>query len=372
MNIKIRKSKQQPKQKISRTITNRNREQRAQANPAGAIQTMKNLSQTLIKGVEKMGKSNDSISKDAIRFATSYADPTLDKPSSLPLQPTLPHQQVTVKTFVTASTNDSGVGWAALRPAGMIVNSFGCLTSSITTSGPEPNWANGVLTTSNSPFQISDFQPSETTGGKTFRIVSMVLRARYIGTTLNAAGTVFTFQLTPGIQGPYDGGVVGFTPQLIRSYGNYKEKSFRGSSWHSVTRHLIRAEDSLIQCLSPNNQGPNFQYLLNQSSGQVSFDNTSSMLIYIKAEANQPFEVEAIGHFEVIGPNLSYRTMISSNEEFVHKVRDGYAKRRMQDITTPDHSVCQKPTSSGGWAPVVETMIKEGVKLIPSLIEMFA
>jgi len=337
-------------------------------NPVSTIKTIQNMSNNLVKNVSKMGGNEITASKDDIRWASLYSDPFLDKPGSLPALPTLPHQQLVSKITAVATTNEFGYGWVMLRPAGAVANDFPCLYASKAGSANYPSILASDSYVSDSPYGNVDFTPGTGTNGKSFRIVSMGLRVRYIGTTLNAAGTAFTFQLTPGEQGPYDGGVVNFTPQIIRAYGNYKEKSFRGSEWHTVTRHILRAEDFLYQNLT----NESYTYLVNTTAGQYSFDNTNTMCILIKCEPNQPFELEMKGHFEIYGPNLSYRTLINANEKFVNNVKHAYAKKRFQDISTKDHSVGIKATDPGGWWPTVKTVLSEGVKLIPSLIEMFA
>jgi len=292
-------------------------------NPVSTIKTIRDMSNSLVKNVSKMGGNEVTASKDDIRFASLYGDPFLDKPGSLPALPTLPHQQIVTKISAVATTNEFGYGWVMVRPAGAVANDFPCLYASKAGSANYPSVLVADSYVTDSPFQNVDFTAGTSTNGKSFRIVSMGLRVRYIGTTLNAAGTAFTFQLTPGEQGPFDGGVVNFTPQIIRAYGNYKEKSFRGPEWHVLTRHILRAEDFLYQNLT----NDNYTYLVNNTSGQVSFDNTNTMMILIKCEPNQPFELELKGHFEIYGPNLSYRTLINANDEFVNTVKHGYAKK---------------------------------------------
>jgi len=353
---------------LSATIPKIKASTKSNPNPVSTIQTMKNMSDSLVKNVSKMGSNEVAVTKDAIRWATLYADPFLDKPGSLPALPTLPHQQLVTKISAVATTNAAGYGWVMLRPACAVINDFQCIWASKAGSANYPSVLDSDFYTADSPFSKTDFTAGTGTNGKSFRIVTLGLRVRYIGTTLNAAGTAFTFQLTPGEQGPWDGGVVNFTPQIIRAYGNYKERSFRGSEWHTVTRHILRAEDFLYQ----NVTNDNFTYLLNTQSGQVSFDNTNTMCILIKCQPDQPFELEMKAHFEIYGPNLSYRTLIKADDEFVDNVKHAYAKKRFQDISTKDHSVGIKPTDAGGWWPTVKTVLQEGVKLVPSLIEMFA
>lgn len=333
-----------------------------------AIKKIQSSSKALVPLSREKEKN---ISKEEFLYGTTYGDPFLNVPASIPAKPTMPHQPLITRGRATFVTNSNGIAWAILRPACTAINDFSCVTYNAPGGSSDvPIFNINNIISADSPYSTSDYNIGSIDFAKKFRIVSIGMRMKYTGTMFNASGRVYTFQTYPGIQGDYNSdGAIGMTPNILQSLGNFKENTFRDSRWHTVTKHVQQPEDFIWQGYNPESQ--HFQYILNQAANQVSYDDIYTMGILVFAEPNQPVELEFQSHLEITGSSLPTRKLIKTNENFVHKVADAYMQRRFKNKTTPDHSVGKSPSAKGGFLEILKEGARAVLPLIPEILTAF-
>lgn len=293
-------------------------------------------------------------------FAKVYGDPFLKESARIPVFPIRASKMLRVMTGVSGVLNGTGVGFVTVKPAFCIINDKPSIFySNAAASPPFLTTDNGTYAIGSgfaaSPYTLSDFDYG--VNGKTFRIVAQAIRVRYVGTTLNAAGSCYCAQLSP------EKDLNGYTVDDIKRQMGWKEYVFSDRSWHSICRHITTTDDQDYQYWN-GNQG-NFYYY--NGSGTPTKDNFPFYGMILTGTAGQPFEIEVCTHIELVAPSLDQLSVSTHDAQGVGTVIASYAKARNRDNTSTDHSV-----GTNKWSSIlkagIETATTIGKAVLPFLL----
>jgi hypothetical protein len=305
------------------------------------------------------------------RFAQVYADPFIEDSARLPVFPLVSSQLTRTYASGKGVINANGNAWVMILPAGHIANDqadavvyTNLSTAPDTFELPGGSFTGIATASSNSEFTTSQFVLEAGNSNKAFRLVAQGIRVRYLGTTLNAAGTCYTLQMSPKTVAD---DLIGFGVSDIKTYPGFKEYTFKDTKWHSLTRHITCSEDFFYQGYSNDTTA----YCYQQSDNLVSsFDSQWNMGIYMTGTAGGAYEFEVVSHFEVVGPNLNRRGIVKADTAGVQKVTSAYSELRHKDTITQDHSVGKPPAASGGWLDVLKRGAEMLLPMIPKVLAM--
>jgi hypothetical protein len=301
---------------------------------------------------------------DIAKWAEVYSNPFSTQAARIPKAPLLPTQLIRNYAHGKGVCNSNGNGYVLISPACGATNDLVTVSFSNGPAAPDATSFAGTTdvggATTSSHYASTNFVLEAQSGNLIFRPVAVGIKIRYIGTVLNAAGTCYTLQITPGA--PEDN-LQDFIVSDFTAYPNYKEYSFKGSQWHALTRHIRFEEDFHYQGFSNEDGVMKYAMLGGESTSPPSLDWETTMSIYMNAIANAPFEWEFVGHYEIVGPNLDRIGSVNPKSDHVEKVVSSYNKLRNVDNTTKDHSAGQP----GGWVDV----LKKGVDILLPMVPEF-
>jgi len=274
-----------------------------------------------------------SLMESTQAFAEVYSNPFVKTPAKLPVFPVLPSQSTYSTASGTFRTNSNGYGWIVLNPGWFMSDAF------VGWASNDPGASDSVAAfgavgttgiTTNSVYKISDFDKG--TGTKAFRLVSVGLRIRYVGTNLNKAGTCYCVQTT------LLDSVVGYDVGAIKQNQSWKTYPISNNVWHTQIRHIVIKDDEEWVL---RNEGT----LIYKSNNQLCRDMIPNILMYVSCSPDQPLEYEIQCNYEIIGRSLNYQSIIHGDPIGAQHVIGAYNTLRYQDNTTKDHSV--RPTLEG-------------------------
>lgn len=286
-------------------------------------------------------------------FAKVYTDPFSTDSARIPVFPIVSSSLERYYATGKGSTNANGNGWITCAPLYCATQDAGGIEYSNAGSGDGVS-SGFVGSATNSPHPISSFYTI--TGNYSVRVVAFGIRVRYLGSTLNAAGSVLAAQMSP--LGDSAGGE---TYDTTKQLPGFKEYTFRDQKWHSTTRHIEATQDTFF-CEYDKDSS---RWIFPDSNGAHPWDENYRMFMYIAAGPNQPFEWEVVGHYELVGINLPRRGVTQPDSTGMEQVVGTMTERRHRDSTTPDHN------GGGTWSTLVN-ILKEGAKtvipMIPSIL----
>jgi hypothetical protein len=340
------------------------------AHASASFSDVLNVATDKIVDKVKNQHASDHIPMSVARFAEVYGNPFSEHSARLPYYPSISSQLTRPFASGTGVCNGIGNGWIIASPAQFLVSDQ---QSVAYTSGPTaPNTMSIVggggisSSASNSEFISTSFLTGATSGDKAMRCVAFAIRIRYIGTTLNAAGTCYTLQLNPRSPSntPQGYGV----PQ-IKACPGFKEYTFRDSRWHTITRHIQMTEDMQYQQFSTPNSYWQYMMLGSSATAPASGDHNAVMTAFIATgQPGAPFEWEVVGHYEIIGSNLNRKAISNSQVHHVEKVTNAFGELRHRNSTVKDHTVDSNSRTS--WINILKTGAEALLPLVPSVIEM--
>jgi hypothetical protein len=312
------------------------------------------------------------VQPDTALFCQVYLDPFVTKPASLPVTPLLSHQSIRTYCSGRGITNANGNGWITVQPANMAINDTAVPSVTWTTASTASDDIGFGLTitgastaSSNSPYSFSNFLFQEAPSLQ-MRIVALGIRVRYVGTVLNAAGTVYTCEIEAKSSLT---DMNGWNITTIKAQPCWKEYAFDRNVWHSVTRTIQSDMDYQYQ---QNAESVGWIYAgIGEASGDLrTLDAPNNLSIYMEAQPAAPFEWEVSAHFEIIGQNLPERKVIKTDRNIVENLASSQKTRRFMNTTTKDHAVGVAPTSSGGFLGFLKDSAKTLIPMIPEFLAM--
>lgn len=273
------------------------------------------------------------------RYTHAMADPFSIKQTDLPHMPLLAHQSIRNYASGTFYTNAAGFGSITVHPDYCVSNDQTFAVTASSATSPNTVVSSGIAPalqfTMNGPYPQSAYQLG-TEYGLQFRIVSLGIRIRYMGSVVNAAGTCYTIEMEPKASTDSDP-FAGFEVKDIKAAPTWKEYSIMNGTWHAVTRHILSTKDFDYKGL--NTGTGQIQYAELFATSTTSLDQCSNIAIAIQCTDSQPFEFEVVCHFEVVGDGLPTRTVVSDQSKHVAKINSNLRKVQAADNTTPAHSV---------------------------------
>jgi len=346
-NNKNQNQKNQPPKKKEVTVKRRN-----QTVMQPNIDKMDNYGNQLSNIMSKGYGNTLAMYPGTLNFAKVYTDPFLTETARVPVFPIVSSSLEKYYATGKGHCNASGNGWIAVIPLMFASNATSYNVSTTLTGDPinSPGFAFG---SSSSPHALSAYYTDD--GTYAVRVVSIGIRVRYIGSTLNAAGTCLTCQASP-----LGDGVSGLNYTTIKQLPGFKEYTFRDTSWHSVTRHIEAQQDTFFA-----------EYDLATSrwvfpnSTAHPYDENLRIGVYMACEPNQAFEYEISAHYELTGTNLVRRGVTTPDTAGFEHVVGTMSERRQRDNTTKDHNV------GGTWSTLtgfLKNAAKSVIPLVPSLL----
>jgi len=306
----------------------------------------------------------------AMRFAKVYADPFIQESARIPAFPMNSSQLCRSYASGKGVLNANGNGYITCNIGNGIFSDqpVACYTSGAGASDVIVfgNYTGVSTVSTNSEFTSTNFYTNAGSFNKAFRVVAFGVRVRYLGTEYYAAGTCYALQMSPKTSA---NSLNGFNIADFKGYPGFKEYSFADREWHSVTRHITSSED--FQYQGWNTSANACQYLSNDYNNQLSFDALNNIGFFLNGTAGQPFEFEVVGHYEVVGPNITRNAVVPVDMKGVNQVTSSYTKMRHLDSVTPDHSVERKPDQKGGWIDILKRGAELALPMIPKLVSMF-
>lgn len=292
-------------------------------------------------------------------FARVYGDPFLKDSARLPVFPIRATKMVRVMTSASGVLNDTGVGFVTVIPASCIINNaVSVYYSNQGSSPPFFTTDSGTYTIGSayaaSPYAANDFWKGDQ--GKVQRIVAQAIRVRYVGTTLNAAGSCYCAQASP------EKSIVTYGIDDIKRQMGWKEFVFSDRGWHSICRHITTQDDL------------EYQYL-EKESGLWKYDNgnptyTKDNLAYygmiMTGVPGQPFEIEVCTHVELVAPSLDQTRVSMQDSQGVSHVVASYAKSRNKDNTSVDHSI-----GTQKWMSILQNGIETATTIGKAILPFF-
>lgn len=302
---------------------------------------------------------------DTAKFDMVYLDPFLQGPASLPVPPLLSHQNVRCTSSGRGQTNANGNGWVVVRPAELPASDGVPISFStgLNSDSISPLAVGSASAATNSPYTYADFKYGEDPT-KVYRLVAVGLRARFLGSTFNAAGVCYTCEVESKTN---ETSLTGFDVTDIKNQPSWKEYTFRDRSWHSITRHIQSQADFRYVT---NVDGTGWEYADTVGAGVLTQDTQFNMGMYFSMGPSQAFEWEVSCHFEAVGPNLPTRRVVKYDEPKVQTMVSEAKRRRFKDSTTKDHAVGIQPEQSGGFLDFLKSAADVVVPLIPSLLSL--
>lgn len=277
--------------------------------------------------------------EEIARYAVAMSDPFSIKQTDLPHMPLLAHQSIRNYASGTFYTNAAGFGSITVHPDYCVSNDQTFAVTASSATSPNTVVSSGIAPalqfTMNGPYPQSAYQLG-TEYGLQFRIVSLGIRIRYMGSVVNAAGTCYTIEMEPKASTDSDP-FAGFEVKDIKAAPTWKEYSIMNGTWHAVTRHILSTKDFDYKGL--NTGTGQIQYAELFATSTTSLDQCSNIAIAIQCTDSQPFEFEVVCHFEVVGDGLPTRTVVSDQSKHVAKINSNLRKVQAADNTTPAHSV---------------------------------
>jgi len=289
-------------------------------------------------------------------FAKVYGDPFLKESARIPCFPIRATKMQRIYASSSGVLNGDGFGFITVIPANCVTNDLNAVFySNGPTSPPFLSTTGSVgATSANSPYASSDYKFD--VNGKAMRIVAQAIRVRYVGTTLNAAGSCYCAQLSP-IQSAQ-----GYNIDELKRQMGWKEYVFSDRSWHTICRHITDNNDLLYQYWDAD--GGKWAYYNGTPTSQDNFPYYGMIMTGV---AGQPFEWEVVTHIEIVAPNLDQIQVVHQDAPGVSHVVASYAKARNRDNTSIDHS-----SGTNKWVKIlkdgIETATTIGKAIIPFLL----
>jgi hypothetical protein len=311
------------------------------------------------------------VNADTRDFLYAYFDPFRKGPISLPVPPLLSHQNILAIANGTGICNAQGNGWIVLKPILTVASDIRC-ASVTNNAAASDDIGFGTTGTADvycsSPYGEAAYIYTDTPA-LTVRLVAVGIRVRYTGTTLNAAGNVYTIQLQSRTN---EAALNGFNVNDIKNEPAWKEAEFVRNRWHTLARQIQDTCDFMYQCYN----APNFNYIMNPAVASV--DMSPNMAIYMAAQPGAPFEYEIFSHFEVVGPDLPTRRVIKSDSKTVESAQNVGMDLRFGNTTTADSGTgvgttegkgegigaVVKHAATGFLKEATSTLVKEGMGAI--------
>lgn len=225
-------------------------------------------------------------------YAASLIDPFNTPPCCVPTWPSFDTRKTKVYVRATSVIGTAGVGfiYAGFTPASDVATCW--FTTAAFTGSALVKTGTGVsLGNNNSDYVAADF--TGTAAGPSFRLVSMGIRVRYIGTELNMSGIVVA------LEQPDHADLTGATIGTLQGYiqGSAQPADRR---WHQV-------------CIVPRNPS---ELDFNVSSVVT----PASLAIMFTGVAGQSFEFELFQNMELVGAIVRGKTPSYVNTQLFGRV----------------------------------------------------
>lgn len=292
-------------------------------------------------------------------FARVYGDPFLKDSARLPVFPIRATKMLRVMTSASGVLNNTGIGFVTVQPMNSIISDVPSLFYSNNPASPP------FFTTDTGAYLIgASFAASQYTSpdfwyginGKTVRIVAQAIRVRYVGTTLNAAGSCYCAQASP------EQSISTFGIDDVKKQLGWKEYVFSDRAWHSICRHMTTLDDQDYQYL---NKPDGKWYYYNGGSNSTK-DNVDYYGMLMTGVPGQPFEIEVCTHVELVAPSLDQTRVSMQDAQGVSHVVSSYAKSRNKDNTSVDHSV-----GTQKWINILQNGIETATTIGKAILPFF-
>ena len=266
-----------------------------------------------------------------------------------------PTDTFTIFTKGTLTTNSNGYGWIGVSPGTYSCNDVKSIYySSISLPSGDLMYDRPEEVTSGSPFSTNTFLYSQNPNAQynSFRIVSLGIRIRNLSTKYQMSGRCYCVQATPRLHSLNNADVDSITKMP------FKEYPIANDGMHAVTRHITDQLDYQFQNVVQTDGGFMSVYEDANNFANESLDNPFNLGIYIVTQGACAFEWEIFGHYERKGPNLQNPSIPRPNQQGMSDLVYSMGALRLQDSTTPDHTVPKK----GG--PGVGKIIEKGATIV--------
>lgn len=316
-----------------------------------------------------------SLSKCAFKYALAIADPfnPMARDACIPVYPSPPSIKASAVGRLTMAIGTQGVGFVLVSPC--LANNLPALfytNSSYALATISPLSANSTLQTGivasnmSSPFtraQLAITNGSSTVSG---RMVSMGLRVRYTGTTMNESGAYYCY-VTPdhsnvlanGISSPSDLGF--FSETVVNNVTREPCELSIYSIDSAETQYSSQASEGTSQLYYPYS-GHNTTF-----NGAFTYTDTSVLvgspcaIIAVTGVAGSTFVMEIIQHHEFTGPS-AYPLATPSDAD----------QRGFEIVTAAAAQLPTKKSQSGLMhAPPVKLLF-EGIKEVATALKPIA
>lgn len=298
-----------------------------------------------VKGAlsQGIGKYLNSI-PSVRRFGEIYINPFSKESARLPVWPVNDTYLIRTSVRAVGKTNGNNYGSCSVWSTNGAVNDNAFLVYSDGTAGDdfEPTQPGMQLANSNSPFEMNSFNftDGENTNTHAVRPVSIGIRVRYIGTNLDKGGRVVM-----GINPNRMNSVYPISLNDVTRWTGFKDLPF-DSRWHGLHRQIDLNEDFLYQAHDKTIDSGN-GWCYNNDVSMNSQDAYNSMIIIVQsASPSQPFEIEVVGHYEVIGRNLP-NTSVSVPHD--NAVKSLVTTKKLHDRKSSSTDMLPEPTQTSSF-----------------------
>lgn len=281
---------------------------------------------------------------------------------AIPIFPIQASQKVVCWAIATGKTNANGIGYVGCAPINGISSQAACMVVSDGTNLDDYSPPNGMQPiNSNSMYAFDSFQynTGENENTHSARPVAVGIRVRYTGTNLNKGGRIFV-----GINPNRLNNSFGFQMTELSAWTGMRDLPV-DNEWHGVQRHIDRQEDFLFQSFNKDTGA----WCYNNDQTMISLDNMPNMVIFIQTSAgSQPFQVEFVGHYEVIGRNLPNSSIVMPHDDLAKKLVTAH---KIISQTGPSDQELIPTITKGGKSNSVLDSIEKGVGIMGHVLDFF-
>ena len=310
-------------------LQSRQNQQRPNNQRSPAVANVARTSRNPPRRAPRNTSGGGSLPKCARDYLQDLYDPFTSPPSCLPISPSQPSQPTKVFARGTLATSETtGFGFAMMRPMPAndrttVVVSLSNYASQVTPTFDDslPHIGSEYLN-NNSPFEDNQFNGTgaSLTQEVSWRIVSMGLRVKYVGTELERGGQIVAME-TPNHRSVEGLG----TADLLRF--DRASSSTVDRNWHAALYQPVR--------VSSGNYGE-WTYTSSISpSGPATANNPFMLGVLINAATpttSVTYLWEAFATYEFIGDIVRSKTIHSEEETFVKKIMATAGNMRSSDF----------------------------------------
>lgn len=266
------------------------------------------------------------LSPVAAAYAEALAHPDVGPLVGIPNGDTIFSKKQRVWIRGTANTGANAKLAITAQPFAAIVNDLNTIAVQSNIDGLPATLETGGAVT-NAPYASTGIAANQ---GVQARLVSAVLRAKYIGTALNAGGIMY------GLQEPTHGGIAGNTSEQMMKHSSCTYRSIKsGEDWFEVHYRPVDNHDvSWIDAITKTNP---FTYAI-KSDGQTLADAAyPPMGIQITAAAaSQSIAYEFFAIVEYCGVNVTGKTLTPPDVQGWATVIAAHSVFETEHASTPD------------------------------------